>query len=115
MDDANLPSLLSLPLIGFVDVNDTVYQNTRKMILSQNGNPYFLRGKQGQGVGGPHIGIRNAWPMSLLVQIMTSEDDEEIQGLLEMVLKMSPLGLIHESVNVDNLSQYTSKLTRCSE
>ncbi|KAF8421276.1 hypothetical protein EV426DRAFT_633838 [Tirmania nivea] len=107
MDDANLPSLLSLPLLGFVDVNDPVYQNTRKMILSQKGNPYFLRGKQGEGVGGPHIGIRNAWPMSLLVQIMTSKDDEEIRGLLEMVLKMSPLGLIHESVNVDRLSQYT--------
>ena len=110
MDDANLPSLLSLPLLGFVDINDPVYQNTRKMVLSQRGNPYFLRGKQGEGVGGPHIGIRNAWPMSLLVQIMTSKDDEEIKGLLKMVLKMSPLGLIHESVNVDRLSQYTSKL-----
>jgi len=109
MDDANLPSLLSLPLLGFVDVNDPVYQNTRKMVLAHKGNPYFLRGKRGQGVGGPHIGIRNAWPMSLLVQIMTSKDDEEIKELLGMVLKMSPLGLIHESVSVDRLGQYTSE------
>lgn len=109
MDDANLPSLLALPLLGFVPVTDPVYQNTRKMLLQQRGNPYFLRGTQFQGIGGPHIGITNAWPMSLLVQIMTTDDDEEIQRLLDMVVKASPLGLIHESVNVNSVSQYTSK------
>ena len=78
------------------------------MILSQHGNPYFLRGKSFRGIGGPHIGIRNAWPMSLLVQIMTTDDDEEIKQLLEMLLKVSRLGLVHESVNVNSPSQYTS-------
>jgi meiotically up-regulated gene 157 (Mug157) protein len=98
MDDANLPSLLSLPLLGFVDRHDPVYQNTRKMVLSRLGNPYFLEGEQFKGIGGPHIGTRNAWPMSLLVQIMTSDDDDEIMELLEM-LKTSTanLGLMHES------------------
>lgn len=54
MDDANIPSLLSLPLLGFVDQNDVVYQNTRKMILEQAGNPYYLTGSAFQGIGGPH-------------------------------------------------------------
>ncbi|KAF8463523.1 hypothetical protein BDZ91DRAFT_731798 [Kalaharituber pfeilii] len=107
MDDANLPSLLSLPLLGFVSRDDPVYQNTRRMVLSPSGNPYFLRGGAFSGIGGPHIGIRNAWPMSLLVQIMTSDDDEEITKLLKMVLKASNLGLIHESVDVDMVVQYT--------
>lgn len=52
MDDANFPSLLALPLMGFCDASDPVYQNTRKMILSQAGNPYYLAGKQFKGIGG---------------------------------------------------------------
>jgi len=98
MDDANLPSLLSLPLLGFVDRNDPTYLATREMVLSGLGNPYFLKGRQFIGIGGPHIGVRHAWPMSLLVQIMTSDKDEEIVELLEL-LKISTggLGLMHES------------------
>jgi uncharacterized protein len=98
MDDANLPSLLSLPLLGFLDKKHPIYVATRRMVLSQLGNPYFLTGRQFKGIGGPHVGVRNAWPMSLLVQIMTSDDDEEILELLEL-LKTSTggLGLMHES------------------
>ena len=54
MDDANMPSLLSLPLLGFVHQEDDVYQNTRKMILEKNGNPYYLTGSAFHGIGGPH-------------------------------------------------------------
>lgn len=54
MDDANIPSLLSLPLLNFVDQNGTTYKNTRKMILEKNGNPYYLIGSAFKGVGGPH-------------------------------------------------------------
>lgn len=98
MDDANLPSLLSLPLLGFVDRHDPIYQNTRKMVLSSLGNPYFLQGERFKGIGGPHIGTRNAWPMSVLVQIMTSDDDDEIIGLLEMLkTSTAQLGLMHET------------------
>ena len=54
MDDANMPSLLSLPLLGFVDEDDIVYQNTRRMLLSKEGNPYFAVGSGFHGIGGPH-------------------------------------------------------------
>jgi len=110
MDDANLPSLLALPLLGFVDRDDEVYQNTRKMILSKAGNPYYLSGKAFKGIGGPHIGLQNAWPMSLLVQAMTSEDDAEITECVSLVKKASPLGLVHESVDVDRSREYTREL-----
>ena len=53
MDDANVPSLLALPIMGFVDASDVTYQNTRKMILSQQGNPYYLQGRGFKGIGGP--------------------------------------------------------------
>jgi meiotically up-regulated gene 157 (Mug157) protein len=53
MDDANVPSLLALPILGFVDPSNTVYQNTRKMILEKTGNPYYLLGRGFKGIGGP--------------------------------------------------------------
>ncbi|KAK0755735.1 hypothetical protein N5P37_011698 [Trichoderma harzianum] len=107
MDDANYPSLLALPVMGFCDVDDPVYQNTRKMILDKQGNPYYLKGRGFQGIGGPHIGLKNAWPMSLLLQAQTSNDDKEIKECIDMVLKASPRGLIHESVDVNYVNQYT--------
>lgn len=100
MDDANVPSLLSLPLLGFLDKDDELYKNTRKMILSTEGNPYFLTGQKFSGIGGPHIGLSNAWPMSVLVQAMTSDNDTEILECLERVKKVSVFGLINESVDV---------------
>ena len=52
MDDANVPSLLALPIIGFVEKDDLVYLNTRKMLLSKVGNPYYLEGRSFKGIGG---------------------------------------------------------------
>lgn len=100
MDDANIPSLLSLPYLGFVNASDETYQNTRKFILSRS-NPYYLVGDAFHGIGGPHIGLRNAWPMSVLTQALTSDDDTEIMDCLERVKNISVFGLINESVDVD--------------
>ncbi|KAK0672759.1 hypothetical protein QBC41DRAFT_267927 [Cercophora samala] len=107
MDDANYPSLLALPLMGFVKEEDEVYQNTRRMLLEKEGNPYYLKGRDFRGIGGPHIGLQNAWPMSLLVQARTSGDDEEIKECLGLVLRGSRLGLVHESVDVNWVTSYT--------
>jgi meiotically up-regulated gene 157 (Mug157) protein len=107
MDDANLPSLLALPLLGFTDADNKIYKNTRKMILEKHGNPYYLTGSDFAGIGGPHVGVRNAWPMAVLVQAMTSNDDTEIMKCLAAVKRVSPLGLIHESVNVQSGKSYT--------
>lgn len=103
MDDANLPSLLSLPEMNFVSVQDEVYKNTRQMILSKSGNPYYLKGPHFEGIGGPHIGTKNAWPMSLIMAIRTSTDDEEIvKNLLIILQTTAGLGMLHESVNVNS-------------
>jgi meiotically up-regulated gene 157 (Mug157) protein len=55
MDDANYPSLLALPLMGFCDISDPVYQNTRKMLLDKLGNPYYLKGADFKGIGGKMV------------------------------------------------------------
>ncbi|KAL4871134.1 hypothetical protein BDV12DRAFT_38097 [Aspergillus spectabilis] len=107
MDDANVPSLLALPILGFVEQDDPVYKNTREMILSKDGNPYYLTGSGFHGIGGPHIGLQNAWPMSVLIQAMTSTSDTEISQCIEQVKNSSLLGLIHESIDVNNIRTYT--------
>ncbi|KAJ8067776.1 hypothetical protein OCU04_003377 [Sclerotinia nivalis] len=107
MDDANVPSLLALPILGFLKHDDEIYKNTRKMLLSKDGNPYYLEGRAFKGIGGPHIGPENAWPMSLLLQAMTTDDDDEIMECLNLVLRASRLGLIHESINVNRIHEYT--------
>ncbi|OAL70432.1 hypothetical protein A7D00_5398 [Trichophyton violaceum] len=107
MDDANLPSLLALPLLGFVDQNDEIYKNTRKMILSKTGNPYYLTGSAFHGIGGPHIGLQNAWPMSVLVRARTANSDAEVMESINMVRDSCLLGLVHESVDVNRIAKYT--------
>jgi meiotically up-regulated gene 157 (Mug157) protein len=56
---------------------------------------------------GPHIGLTNAWPMSLLMQAQTSDNDTEIMECVELVRDVSHLGLIHESVDVNRAAAYT--------
>ncbi|QKX63979.1 uncharacterized protein TRUGW13939_11152 [Talaromyces rugulosus] len=102
MDDANLPSLLGAPVYGYVGTNDTTFQATRKLLLSSK-NPYYGNGSVIAGIGSPHTGFGRVWPMSLIVRIMTSDDDEEIISTLELLLgSTGGTGLIHESVNVND-------------
>lgn len=102
-------SLLALPLLGFVSADDETYQNTRKMILEKAGNPYYLTGRAFSGIGGPHVGTHYAWPMSRLIQAMTSDDDDEIITAIEAVRDSSLLGLVHEGIHVDRAMDYTSR------
>lgn len=107
MDDANAPSLLSLPYLADVDVADRVYQNTRRFVWSDS-NPYFFKGRAGEGIGGPHVGYDMVWPMSIMMKAFTSSDDAEIAGCLRMLLASDAgTGFIHESFNKDDASDFT--------
>lgn len=107
MDDANIPSLLSLPYLGFLDQSDPIYQDTRSFLLSEI-NPYYFSGTAGSGIGGPHVGEYYVWPMSILMTALTSNDDKEILNCLEM-LKATHAGtyFMHESFNMNNASDFT--------
>ena len=107
MDDANVPSLLAMAYLGDVDINDPIYQNTRRFVWSED-NPYFFRGKQGEGIGGPHIGHDMVWPMSIMMRAFTSQDDNEIIQCLQMLVDTdNGTGFMHESFHKDNAAKYT--------
>ncbi|KAJ7724819.1 hypothetical protein DFH07DRAFT_854556 [Mycena maculata] len=107
MDDANVPSLLSLPFLGFLDKNDPAYVATRKVLLGR-GNPYYAAGLNFSGVGGPHVDAWNPWPMSQISAIYGTDDDDEIlQSLYLIANNTAGLGLIHESQSIYSEADYT--------
>lgn len=73
MDDANLPSLLSASMMGYVSPHDEVYINTRLFGLSE-ANPYWAFGHVINAIGGPHLGPTKAWPLASIVRVLTSGD-----------------------------------------
>lgn len=107
MDDANVPNLLSIPYLGYASKDDEVYKNTRKFSLSK-ANPWFSEGKFAKGIGGPHIGEHKIWPLGLIMQALTTDNDEEIISCLK-ILKATHAGtgFIHESFDVDNPKDFT--------
>lgn len=107
MDDANVPSLLAMPYLGDVPLTDPIYQNTRRFVWSED-NPYFFRGKKGEGIGGPHISYDMAWPMSLMMRAFTSQDDAEIKWCVETLMNTDGgTGLMHESFDVNDPNHFT--------
>lgn len=107
MDDANVPSLLSLPYLGCVPLDDEIYQNTRRMVLSSE-NPYYYEGVCAKGIGSPHTPRDYIWPISLCVQGLTSGDKDEVLSLLNMLENMDAgTSLMHEGVFKDDPSQFT--------
>ncbi|NLY24085.1 MAG: glycoside hydrolase family 125 protein [Bacteroidales bacterium] len=107
MDDANVPSLLAMPYLGTVDLYDKVYQNTRKLVLSED-NPYFFKGKAGEGIGGPHVGYDMVWPMSIIMRAQTSSSDEEIRHCLRMLRDTdADTGFMHETFHKDDPANFS--------
>lgn len=109
MDDANVPSLLSLPYLDPAGdtYNKKIYAATRKVILSKE-NPWYFEGSQARGIGSPHTGGSMVWPMSLVMQAMTAETPQEETSLLGLLEgpKMHKEGLT-ESFDVNNPTRIT--------
>ena len=109
MDDANIPSLLSLPYLNAVPENDMLYQSTRKFVLSEN-NPFFFKGTAGEGIGGPHAGMDMIWPMSIIMRGLTSNNASEVKQCMKMLIKSNAgTGFMHESFNKNDASNFTRK------
>jgi meiotically up-regulated gene 157 (Mug157) protein len=109
MDDANVPSLLSIPYLAPEFKAGDVIKNTRKLVLSDN-NPFFFKGKAGEGVGGPHVGVDYIWPLSIIMRGLTSTDDKEIKHCLDMLQQShAGTGFMHEAFHKDDVKKFSRK------
>ena len=109
MDDANVPSLLSLPYLNAVKNTDPLYVNTRKYLLSTN-NPFFFKGKAAEGIGGPHAGMFMIWPLSITMRGLTSNNPQEIKQCINFLKNThAGTGFMHESFHKDDAQKFTRK------
>lgn len=106
-DDANIPSLLSLPYLEYPYLDSEIYRNTRKRILSKS-NQYYYEGKFLQGIGSPHTPPNRVWPLAVAMQGITANDKTEIRTCYERLTKSdNGTGYMHESVDVNDPSIYS--------
>ena len=107
MDDANVPSLLSLPYLGYCSSDDELYKNTRSFILGKS-NPYYYEGEKAKGIGSPHTPKDHIWPIALSMQGLTSDDKDEILSLIRTLADTdADTGFMHESFHKNNPQKFT--------
>ncbi len=106
-DDANLPSLLSLPLIGWCRADDPLYLATRDVVLSAR-NPWYHSGIAAAGVGSPHTPHDHVWPLAITAAALTARDRTHRADALEVLARTTGgTGFMHESFHVDDPTRYT--------
>ena len=106
-DDANVPSLLAAPYMGYTVPGDRYYQNTRRFLLSQD-NPSFYQGQVARGIGSFHTPDHWIWPLALIMQGLTATTADEKQDVLKQILASDPGDhLLHESFDPNDPKRFT--------
>lgn len=109
MDDANVPSLMSLSYLGVHRPSDKLYRQTREFLVSEH-NPWYLKGKAAEGSGSPHTGKSNIWPMGIILRGLTSQDEQEVLSCVhQLKATHAGSGFMHESFNKDNPLDFSRK------
>lgn len=109
MDDANIPGFLSLPFLKVALGNDQVYKNTRQFILSK-ANDWYFSGELYEGIGSPHTGPNTIWPLSLMLEALTTDSADEILHSLGMLKNLATHdGRFNESVHINNRQIWTRR------
>jgi meiotically up-regulated gene 157 (Mug157) protein len=95
-----------LPYLG-CSPDPALYARTRSFVWSEQ-NPWFFRGSAGEGIGGPHIGRDNIWPMSQIIYALTSDSSTQIRTMVQMLKSTAAAtGFIHESYNRNDSAVFT--------
>lgn len=107
MDDANSPSLLAMPYLGYCSREDSIYQNTRRFILSGD-NPYYFEGNLAKGIGSPHTEKGYVWHIGITMQALTSGCRKEIKECLAMLSRThAGTNYMHESFDPSQPENYS--------
>lgn len=107
MDDANTPSLLSLPLSAPSVLDDAVWAATRDFVLSP-ANPYWFSGTAAAGVGSPHTVPQRVWPIALAVEGLVSGSPARRRELLDVLVSTDGgTGDMHEAFDVEDPTRFS--------
>lgn len=112
LDDANVPSLLSMPMFGWCRTDDPLYLATRAFVLSTE-NPTFFAGSlasgtDSSGLGSPHTPAGHVWPIGLCIEGLTTDDPAEKDRICRLLLETDAgTGLMHESFLVTDPTTFT--------
>lgn len=107
MDDANAPSLLSAPYLGYCTPEDPLYLRTRGFVLSRD-NPYYQVGRAAAGIGSPHTPKGYVWHIGIILQALTSQSREEVLYCLDMLSRTHDgTNQMHEAFDSNEPSRYT--------
>jgi meiotically up-regulated gene 157 (Mug157) protein len=107
MDDANVPSLLSLPYLGACQTADPLYLATRRWVLSP-ADPWMFWGRVGDGIGSPHTGPGRIWPIAVAMRGLTATSlDERLAAVRLLGASHAGTYLAHESFDPDDPTQFT--------
>jgi hypothetical protein len=106
MDDANTPSLLSLPLVAPDVVDDGVWRATRELVLSP-ANPYYFAGTAASGVGSPHTEPGRVWPIALAVEALTGTPEDRVRTLDLLARTDGGTGRMHESFDASDPTAFS--------
>ncbi|MDZ4769189.1 MAG: glycoside hydrolase family 125 protein [Chloroflexota bacterium] len=107
MDDANVPSLLAIPYLGYRAADDSITAATRAFILS-DANPYYFSGRHARGVGSPHTPAGYIWHIALTMQGLTAIDPAERDAVIAMIAATTGgTDTLHEGFDPDEPTRYT--------
>ena len=123
-DDANVPSLLSLPYLGYVAADDPIYLETRRLLLDNTTNPMYFGASDLADLEAGHLGgigsedasgnagLGHVWALSLTMRLLTRAPgpagDPEAKVLLKALVESSGgTGLMHESFWYTDPSVFT--------
>jgi meiotically up-regulated gene 157 (Mug157) protein len=107
MDDANVPSLLSLPYLEVLSYDDPLYLRTREFVLSEK-NPFFFSGSKAAGLGSQHTPENHVWPIAIAMAALTSNEiSDQIKALDLLESTDAGTGFMHESFNIHDDTLFT--------
>lgn len=106
MDDANTPSLLSLPLNAPDVLDAEVWRATRELVLSP-ANPYYVTGTAASGIGSPHTRPGRVWPIALAVEALTGTAADRVRILDVLARTDGGTGRMHESFDASDPAAYS--------
>ena len=106
MDDANVPSLLSMDYLGYPSDRE-IAGNTRRLLLSE-ANPFYFKGEKAAGIGSPHTPSNYVWHIAMAIQGLTeTEQEKKMEILKTMAATTGGKGVMHEGFCCEDDTRFT--------